>query len=217
MSKREEITDVINDSAYEDPNFKAGLVLKFAKTTIKITKVDRKNKRAWGEHIKMYSINEGYSHYGHNIDNTDPTSVYCTDCEVEVSEAANELGETKVAERNEAETEKQHKKEILAGKKFRYELLRQDGTVKHFKAGKRKKFTELYKILNCTLLELIPAPYYSEAYNNHHTAIFADEEGRFHPENIRNPHFLVLPGDPDLGEPAEWDVVGNAIAEIEVK
>lgn len=53
-NKKEEISDMIMPQAYDDINFKPGLVLKFTKASIRITKVDRKNKRTWGEHIQLY-------------------------------------------------------------------------------------------------------------------------------------------------------------------
>lgn len=53
---KEEITDMIEDRAYEDKAFKPGFVLKFSQATLKITKVDRKNKRCWAEHIKTFKV-----------------------------------------------------------------------------------------------------------------------------------------------------------------
>lgn len=103
---KEEISDFIKDEAYEDPAFKKGLVLKLQYATIKITKVDRKNKRCWGEHIVLIDQKTGFSHYGHLLDSTDDTIKkygvpYCTECEVPISQASTEDGEVKAAERQE--------------------------------------------------------------------------------------------------------------------
>lgn len=98
---KEEITDFITDKAYEDPKFKKGLVLRFQKATIKITRVDRKNKRTWGQHITMMPVSTAMGHYGHNIDLT-VSPAYCTDCEVSLTESATEEGEVKATQRKEA-------------------------------------------------------------------------------------------------------------------
>lgn len=103
MAKREEITDVIADAAYEDEKFKKGLVLKFEKTTLKLTKVDRKNKRTWAEHIKLYDFDTGMTHYGHGIDVTKPERIYCNDCKVEIDQESNEDGDVKAGDRKDAE------------------------------------------------------------------------------------------------------------------
>lgn len=95
---KEEITDMIMDQAYDDPKFKKGFVLKFANATIKITRVDRKNKRSWGEHIKLINHNKGMSHYGHIIDATQ-NPPFCEDCEVYVDELATKEGHKKAQDR----------------------------------------------------------------------------------------------------------------------
>lgn len=101
---KEEITDLIDPKAYGDENFKKGLVLKFSQATIRVTRVDRKNKRAWGEHMELVNHNKGFSHYGHNLDSTEETIKeygvpFCTDCEIPVSEMANNEGHKKAQER----------------------------------------------------------------------------------------------------------------------
>ena len=74
----------------------------------------------------------------------------------------------------------------------------------------------MYKILDCRTVAVIPSAYYPPEFAGQNIAIYGDDEGRL-VGNQRNPHMLVLEGDPDLGEPAEWDVVGDVLAEIEVK
>lgn len=108
MPVKEEITDLFNPSVYDDRNewgkyvFYKGRVLVFnfegSTTNIKITRIDRKNKRMWGEHIELHDQNIVRSHYRHNVDATvDPP--FCTDCEVPVSEPATEDGEKKYLDR----------------------------------------------------------------------------------------------------------------------
>ena len=100
----EEITDIITDEAYQDKNFKKGILLKFKDASLVITKVDRKNKRVWARHTKLIKSNIGLSHYGHNLDATkevlDKYNVpFCTDCEVPLDLEANQAGKTKYADR----------------------------------------------------------------------------------------------------------------------
>lgn len=90
-NKREEITDIITPEAFDDPEFKKGIVLKMEQATIRITRVDRKNKRVWGEHIVMVEASNVDSHYGHNVDASEEAifiqgSPYCTDCNMPVSQ-----------------------------------------------------------------------------------------------------------------------------------
>lgn len=101
---KEEITDIISDEAYDDPNFKKGLLLKMEKANIVITKVDRKNKRTWGRHIQPVNQGIATTHYGHNIDTTEETqqefgAPYCADCEVSLNEQATVEGKKKAQER----------------------------------------------------------------------------------------------------------------------
>lgn len=98
QNKREDISDMIKSEAYDDPEFKKGLVLKFERTTIKITRIDRKNKRAWGEHIQLHDQRITLSHYGHEVDLTENTP-FCIDCEVPVSESSTEDGDKKFLDR----------------------------------------------------------------------------------------------------------------------
>jgi hypothetical protein len=109
-NKKEEITDIISDEAYADPDFKKGLVLKFQKATIKITKVDRKNKRTWGEHIVLVKGNVIETHQDHNVDSSKEAydlygMPYCTDCEVPVNEVSTEDGDVKALDRKDIENE----------------------------------------------------------------------------------------------------------------
>ena len=104
--KKEEITDLIADHAYDDPEFKPGLVLRFSQATIKVTKVDRKNKRCWGQHVELVKQEVGLGHYKHNIDTTEETVKefgvpYCTDCEVPINEQATLAGKQAAVGRQE--------------------------------------------------------------------------------------------------------------------
>lgn len=93
-------------------------------------------------------------------------------------------------------------------KKYHYFLLKMDGTKEDLGISPEKDFQEMYKILDCSTIQIVPPIYYSGRGK-----VFVDEEGRFHAKNKRNPHFKVLTDK--FG--AEWDVVGNAIVEEPLK
>lgn len=100
----EEITDMIDPRAYEDKNFKKGMLLKFTEASLVITKVDRKNKRTWARHTKTFAQDITLSHYDHNVDPTEEAireygCPYCTDCEIPVGEPANTQGKKRAQER----------------------------------------------------------------------------------------------------------------------
>jgi hypothetical protein len=97
-------------------------------------------------------------------------------------------------------------------KLYQYTILKQDGTKEVLKPCKKKTLKELYQILNCQMVEIIPNAYY-EGLGHGHCTMWGDEEARFNPENYRNPHFKVLKGNIALEEEREWDVVGNIIKE----
>ena len=216
MRKKEEITDLIRPEAFEDVNFKVGLILKFQKTTIKLTKVDRKNKRVWAEHINTYDFNNGMSHYGHDVNASDPTMVFCKDCQIEIGEKATEEGEIKAAHRQEVVDEVEMKEQRIKDKdrRFRYELLLQDGTIKHYPKQRRKSSNTLVKILHASELAVVPVAYYPQRYET--AALYSDKAVNWD-KSIRNPHLEVLPGDPEDGGPKEYFIVGDVLAEIEVK
>lgn len=106
-NKKEEITDLIDPDAYQDPTFKKGIVLKFQQATIKITKIDRKNQRTWGEHIVLVSGKTVGTHDGHDVDSGkgayDEYGIpFCNDCQVPVDEESTEDGEVKAKDRADA-------------------------------------------------------------------------------------------------------------------
>jgi len=88
-------------------------------------------------------------------------------------------------------------------KQYKYTIYKQDGTIKVLPISKNKSFEELYKILNCTVIQIIPSDYYPKGFG--HATVYGDEEGRFKEENYRNPHFKVLAQD--------YYVVGDVIKE----
>lgn len=103
---KEEISDLFPPAAFEDFEYlKKGKVFEYeGGIVIKVTRVDRKNKRAWGEHIELVNHNKGFSHYGHNLDSTEEAIKqygvpYCTDCETPVSEMASNEGHKKAQDR----------------------------------------------------------------------------------------------------------------------
>jgi hypothetical protein len=89
-------------------------------------------------------------------------------------------------------------------KQYQYTLLKQDGTKKGLWISSKKTFQDFYKILNCSLIEIIHPDYYQgKGYGR--CTMYGDEEGRFNSDNKRNPHFNVLALD--------YDVVGDIIME----
>ena len=97
-------------------------------------------------------------------------------------------------------------------KLYQYTILKQDGTKEVLKPSKKKTLAEFYKILDCRTIQLIPSLYY-KGMGYGRCLMYGDEEGRFNSSNHRNPHFKVLKGNIELGEPPEWDVVGNIVKE----
>jgi hypothetical protein len=75
-------------------------------------------------------MDSGMSHYGHDVDVTNMDRVFCNDCQVEISQVANEDGEVKAAERAAEEEQVHYSSEEELPRRFTYELLGQDGTTK---------------------------------------------------------------------------------------
>lgn len=110
MGKKEEITDLFTGSVsfYTDKSedgkylMHKGKLLKFdyegSEIAIVITKIDRKNRRVWGEHTELGDERATMSHYGHNVSLLD-NSPFCTDCEVPMTEFSTEDGEVKARNR----------------------------------------------------------------------------------------------------------------------
>lgn len=106
MGKKEEITDIISDAAFRpvaDGGIDKNMLLKFERATIKITKVDRKNKRVWGEHVMPQNIQTIISHTGHDVTLRTDTFPFCNDCGVSVKEPATEDGDKKALDRRDDE------------------------------------------------------------------------------------------------------------------
>jgi hypothetical protein len=215
------------DRAYTDKDkdgkyvFHVGKVLKFdyegTPIHIRITKIDRKNKKMYGEHISLYDFNTGMSHYGHDVDASDKEHIFCRDCQVEIDQPATEEGEVKAIQRQHEADKKDEANQAKLDKKrrFRYELLKTDGTIKKFGPQKRKKISEIRKILDAVQVGVVPPVYYPQRYEE--VAIYSDQEIDWNTKPVKNPHLLTIPGDPDLNEPEEYYIVGDALAEIEVK
>lgn len=92
-------------------------------------------------------------------------------------------------------------------KLYKYTILKQDGTKEELPLSPKKNFAELYKILNCDIIEIIPSDYYKRAGWGHCT-VYGDEEGRFNSKNNRNPHFEAI-----MAGGMVWDVVGDCVKE----
>ncbi len=97
---------------------------------------------------------------------------------------------------------------------YHYQLLKQDGSIIDLDYHKEWKLEQIREVLKCGTVELIPQQYYQKAWGN--CTVWGDEEGRFSNLNIRNPHMQVLKGSPSLGEPAEWDCVGDLLLQQKV-
>lgn len=92
-------------------------------------------------------------------------------------------------------------------KLYKYTLLKQDGTVVDLAPSHQKNFSELYLLLDCSTIQIIPRAYYK--YKGRCT-VYGDEEARFSTKHkIKNPHFK------DLG--FGFDVVGDCIREEVLK
>ena len=93
---------------------------------------------------------------------------------------------------------------------YQYILLKQDGTKEDLGTSKEKPLAEIYKLLLCRTVEIIPPEYY-EGFGK--CTMWGDEEARFSSRNIRNPHFKVLK---DF-EGQEWDIVGDILYQLKVR
>lgn len=109
---KEEITDILTKKGVQSGEYKKGQLLKFsnAKIAIKITRIDRKNGRAWGEHVETMVHNTALGHYRHNIDQSDEAikkyrTPYCEDCEVPINQEANASGKKKAQDREDSHLE----------------------------------------------------------------------------------------------------------------
>lgn len=92
----------------------------------------------------------------------------------------------------------------IVAKLYQYTLLYQDGTTDKLPPCPKKTFHELYRLLGCDMIEIIPSDYYNKMGWGKCT-VYGDEEARFNSDNHMNPHFHVLaPG---------FDIVGNCIKE----
>ena len=96
---------------------------------------------------------------------------------------------------------------------YEYTLLKQDGTTENLGVTPRKmNLSEIYQMLKCTTVEIIPESYY-EGHGK--CTMYGDEEARFNKNNHRNPHFKVLASFSAYGASitGEFDVVGNILKE----
>lgn len=97
--KREEITDLFNDKIYDDPSYKVGRILKFESATLKITRIDRKNKRMWAQHTELIDRAPVVSHSGHDVVSDEYDFPFCRDCKVSITEPSTEDGDKKALDR----------------------------------------------------------------------------------------------------------------------
>lgn len=93
---------------------------------------------------------------------------------------------------------------------YKNTLLKQDGTTQDLGTTEKElSLEQLYKILNCSIIEAIPEFYYkTEAY-----ICWGDEEGRFKDSNIRNPHMKAVTDVNGM----VWDCVGDIVMVQKVK
>lgn len=101
---KEEITDILTAEGIRSGLYEKGQLLKFETATLKITKIDKKNGRAWGEHIKTVNGQIVNSHDGHDVGGGGPGDLpYCNDCKVNIDEPSTEDGEKKALDRKDAD------------------------------------------------------------------------------------------------------------------
>lgn len=115
--RTEEISDMMTPKSYIDRVdgqyvFRKGKVLKFnyegSITSLKITKIDRKNQRMWAVQINLHDQRIVVSHYGHSVDTTGEAlekygSPWCEDCEIPVTEPSTEDGDRNALDRRDDE------------------------------------------------------------------------------------------------------------------
>lgn len=99
MNKSEEITDMMTAKAFKD--FYVGKLLGFADgTRMKITKIDKKNKRMWAVKVELVDQRIARTHYGHDVTGGQAGDFpFCNDCKVNVNEPSTEDGDKKALDR----------------------------------------------------------------------------------------------------------------------
>lgn len=103
---KEEITDILTPEGIRSGLYTKGQLLKFETATLKITKLDKKNGRAWGEHIKTVNGTIANTHDGHNVTGGGPGDLpFCKDCKVNINEPSTEDGDKKALDRKDRENE----------------------------------------------------------------------------------------------------------------
>ena len=103
---KEEITDILTPEGIRSGLYEKGQLLKFQTATIKITKLDKKNGRAWGEHVVTVNGTVAGTHEGHDVVSTGPGDLpFCNDCQRSINEPSTEDGEKKYLDRKDAENE----------------------------------------------------------------------------------------------------------------
>lgn len=93
-------------------------------------------------------------------------------------------------------------------KLYKYTMLYTDGTTKDLGVSKKKTLKELYQLLDCTTVQIIPPDYYKGKIKGRCT-MWSDEEARLKGLPT-NKHFNILE-DKIFGD--SWDVVGDVIKE----
>lgn len=99
----EEISDILTDKAFlpvKDGGMKKGHLLKFTQASLVITKIDRKNKRAWAKHVETHNHKNVFSHTGHDVTGGGPGDLpFCNDCQVNINQPSTEDGDKKALDR----------------------------------------------------------------------------------------------------------------------
>ena len=96
---KEEITNILPDQLWDNPDFKKGFVLRFDTATLKVTKINRKTKRVWAEHIVLVEQIVADTHFGHTVDVTE-VPPFCSDCMIPINEGATVEGKAKAKKRD---------------------------------------------------------------------------------------------------------------------
>ena len=90
---------------------------------------------------------------------------------------------------------------------YQYTLLKQDGSKRKLKPCKKKTLEQLYKILKCDTVTIIPAVYW-KGMGYGKVTMWGDDNARFNSANQQNPLFH------DLGD--GYYVVGNILMERKI-
>lgn len=95
---------------------------------------------------------------------------------------------------------------------YQYTILKTDGTIEELAPSPKKDFKELYKIIGCETIELVPKPFHPGWIKGYRT-IFADESGRL---NGKAPNRNMTVAYDEIFQEAVY-IVGDVVLEQKIK